>query len=69
MLTLIALNDKYFEGKSNDLSKFGTNVGEWTKVRLEVKQRVARIFLNDTLIREEIYTQNGGNIVVCDLVF
>ncbi len=59
----LKVNDHYFEGKSNDLSAFGTKLSNWTPVKLEVRNKKMKIFLNDQLIREETYLEDAGEIV------
>jgi len=59
----LKVNDRYFEGKSNDLSAFGAKLSNWTPVKLEVRNRKMRIFLKDQLIREEAYQEDAGEIV------
>jgi hypothetical protein len=59
----LMLGDKYLPGKSNDLSSFSADLTNWNDVRLEIKNRHVKIFLNDKLIREENYDTNAGEIV------
>lgn len=56
-------NDLYLTGKSNDLSSFSADLSEWADVKVEVKDRVMKIFLNDQLIRTETYKDDAGEIV------
>ena len=58
----LMLNDKVLGGRTNDLSKFGTDLSEWTDVKLEVKNRKATIFLNNKIIREESYNNDAGEV-------
>ena len=48
---------------SNDLSSFSADLSEWTNVKVEVKNRVMKIFLNDKLIRQETYKEDAGEVV------
>ena len=59
----LKVNDQYLEGKSNDLSSFSTRLTDWLPVKLQVKNRKMKIFLNDQLIREVDYQQDAGEIV------
>ncbi len=59
----LKLNDKVLPGRSNDLSMFGADLSEWVNVKLVVKNRKATIFLNDTIIREEGYNSDAGDVV------
>ena len=56
-------NDKSINNKSADFLPFGTNYEEWQHIRLEVKNRSARLYRNDTLICQTTYEQNAGRIV------
>lgn len=59
----LKLNDRYFEGKSNDLSVFGSDPSQPMNVRVEVINRETRIFLNDKLLRVEKYHADAGEII------
>jgi len=59
----LKLGDKIVEGKSNDLSKFGTDLSLWTPIRVETKNKKLKIFLHDQLIREEEYPNDAGEVV------
>jgi len=61
-LTLFAMGNT-IDGKSNDLSAFGTNLTEWQEVKCEVKGQQAQISLNDELIREVYIPEYMGNLV------
>jgi hypothetical protein len=56
-------NDHYFDGNSNDLSSFSADLSEWANVKVEVKNRVMKIYLNDKLIRQETYKEDAGEVV------
>ena len=56
-------NDHYFAGISNDLSSFSADLSEWANVKVEVKNRVMKIFLNEKLIRQETYKEDAGEVV------
>lgn len=59
----LKVNDVYLPGNSNDLSSFSTDLSDWTPIRIEVKNRVMKIFLNDKLIRQETYKEDAGEVV------
>ncbi len=61
-LTLFAMGN-VLEGKSTDLSAFGTNIYEWQKAKCVVKGSQASIYLNDELIREVHIPEYMGNLV------
>jgi hypothetical protein len=56
-------NDNYLDGRSNDLSSFSADLSDWANIKLEVKNRVMKIFLNNKLIREESYKEDAGEVV------
>ncbi len=56
-------NDNYFPGKSNDLSSFSADLSDWSPVRVEVKNRVLKVFLHGKLIREATYKEEAGEVV------
>ena len=56
-------NDLYLEGKSNDLSSFSADLSDWSLIRVNVKDRELRVYLNDILIRQEKYKEDAGAIV------
>jgi hypothetical protein len=56
-------SDHYLAGNSNDLSSFSADLSEWANVKVEVKNRVMKIFLNEKLIRQETYKEDAGEVV------
>jgi len=56
-------NDRYLDGNSNDLSSFSVDLSDWANVKVEVKSRVMKIFLNNKLIRQETYKEDAGEVV------
>lgn len=59
----LKVNDLYLEGRSKDLSSFSADLTEWTSVKIEVKNRMMKVFLNDKLISEETYKEDAGEVV------
>ena len=59
----VKINDVILQGSSNDLSSFSADISEWTPIKLEVKNRTMKIFLNDKLIRQETYKEDAGEVV------
>jgi hypothetical protein len=59
----LELGEKFLPGKSNDLSSFSADLSQWINVKLEVKNRRVKIFLDDKLRYEAAYTKDAGNIV------
>jgi hypothetical protein len=56
-------NDHYLDGNSNDLSSFSADLSDWANIKVEVKNRVMKIFLNDKLVRQETYKEDAGEVV------
>ncbi len=59
----LKVNDVYLQGKSNDLSAFRADLSDWADVKVEAKDRLMKIFLNDKLIRQETYKEDAGEVV------
>jgi hypothetical protein len=45
-------------GKKKDLSSFGANVSDWVNVRCEVKNKIGKIFINDTIAFQNTYNSS-----------
>ncbi|GAB3920623.1 hypothetical protein [Larkinella terrae] len=50
-------------GKTSDLSGFGVDFTKWAKVRCEVKDKLAKVFVNDKLAYEGRFQDDAGKIV------
>jgi hypothetical protein len=59
----VKINDVILQASSNDLSSFSADLSEWTPIKLEVKNRTMKIFLNEKLIRQETYKEDAGEVV------
>jgi len=59
----LKVNDNYLDGRSHDLSSFSADLAEWSNMKVEVKERVMKVYLNDKLISEEKYLQDAGEVV------
>lgn len=59
----LVLGNENIEGKTKDLSAFGVNFSDWVRVRCEVKNRHAQIFLNDKLAYEGDFQYSIGQII------
>lgn len=59
----LKLNDRTWEGKSNDLSAFSTDPAQRMQIRLEAKNRVFSIYLNGKLVSQQHYALDAGDIV------
>ncbi|KYG82793.1 hypothetical protein [Roseivirga echinicomitans] len=52
-----------FDGKTNDLSAFGTNISEWQDLRCTVENGLVSIYLNQQLIKSFETPYNLGQLV------
>jgi hypothetical protein len=59
----LKLNDRYLEGKSNDLSSLCGDMSLLSEIKIEVRNKRVKIFLRDKLVREDAYTEGAGEIV------
>ncbi len=57
------LGDTQHYGKTEDLSKFGTNVSEWQKVTISVIDKKVTIGLNGNPIFESSYSESVGDVM------
>ena len=58
----LMFSDYYESGKTNDFSAFGVDFSDWQNVRLEVKDKQVKIYLNGQLIHELKYEISIGEI-------
>ena len=59
----LKLLDNTFYGKENDLSIFGTDPSQKINLKLEVKNRVVKIFNNGKLLKESSFKTDAGQVV------
>ncbi|MFC5408759.1 hypothetical protein ACFPMF_05540 [Larkinella bovis] len=59
----LSLADQSVSGKTTDLSGFGVDFSDWVKVRCEVNQKKARIFVNGNLAYTGDFQEDPGKIV------
>ena len=59
----LKLVDNTFYGKENDLSIFGTDPSQKINLKLEVKNRLVKIFNNGKLLKESSFRTDPGQIV------
>ncbi|MFN7116660.1 MAG: hypothetical protein ACK4TA_07645 [Saprospiraceae bacterium] len=55
--------DHVEEGNKRDLSAFGCDFSEWQRINVTVKNKLAKIFINDKLVREVHFTSDAGRVV------
>ena len=51
------------DGDKRDLSAFGCDFSQWQRIKVEVKDKLAKLFINDQLIREVRFTADAGRLV------
>ena len=56
-------SDYYADGKSNDLSVFGCDLSDWIDLRCEVKNKEVKIFINQNLKHQLVYSRPLEKIV------
>ena len=61
--------DKYFDGKTNDLSAFGVDFSDWATVQCVVKNKRITIRVNDAVAFEGDYQNSMGDIVGARIMF
>ncbi len=54
--------NEYISGQNNDLSEFGTNLNEWIDLKMEFRNSVATIYLNEKEIYKMSYINSNGPI-------
>ncbi|MDR6560313.1 MULTISPECIES: hypothetical protein [unclassified Arcicella] len=59
----VVLGNELYEGKTLDLSGFGVDFSDWIHIKMEVKNREAKIFINQKLAFEGDFKQSLGMIV------
>lgn len=57
------INEQYREGSKHDLSAFGCDFSDWQKFKCDVKNRNAKLYLNEQLIFETPYEGDAGRVV------
>ncbi|GAB3900767.1 hypothetical protein GCM10028803_24250 [Larkinella knui] len=59
----LSFSGKNVSGKTSDLSGFGVDFSDWVKVRCEVKDKLAKVFVNEKLAYEGRFQDDAGKIV------
>lgn len=63
------IGDTMLGGKDNDLSAFGLDVYNWHKLKIEVKNKYAKVFINDSLSFETSFNTDIKEITGCNINF
>ncbi|MBN1819209.1 MAG: hypothetical protein JW833_00750, partial [Prolixibacteraceae bacterium] len=58
----LKLGTELISGENNDLSAFGTNMDEWNIVKIEIRNKLATIYLNEKVIYKTSYESSNGKI-------
>jgi hypothetical protein len=61
--------DDSFNGKTNDLSKFGVDFSDWVRVKCRSKDKKMSIWVNDVLAFEDDYQKSIGGIMGTRIAF
>ncbi|MGM9508370.1 hypothetical protein ACS5NO_11600 [Larkinella sp. GY13] len=59
----LSFNGTHISGKTTDLSAFGVDFSDWVTVRCEVKDKLAKVFVNEKLAYEGRFQEDAGKIV------
>lgn len=59
----LLLNDVYLSGKENDLTAFGTDLSDFTSIRILNKQKNITVYINEKEVFSSPYTETMGNLV------
>ncbi|MFC1725363.1 hypothetical protein ACFL4T_07025 [candidate division KSB1 bacterium] len=61
--------EKTLKGTNNDLSAFGCDLSDWNDLRCTVKEKQAKVFLNDKSVFEISYNNEAGRIIGLHFAF
>lgn len=59
----VMLSDVYLDGKKNDLSAFGTDLSTPINIKIQVKDKIVRVYLEGEIIYKGEYNSSMGNVV------
>ncbi|MDJ1472246.1 hypothetical protein [Xanthocytophaga flava] len=59
----MSVGDKFMEGKTTDLSGFGSDMSHWTKVRVESRNKKVQFFINGKKALETSFSNAATRIV------
>ena len=59
----LTLSEKEVTGQTHNLSGFGVDFSDWVKVRCDVRNKQARVFVNGRLAYEGRFREDAGKIV------
>ncbi len=59
----LKIGERHFDGKENDLSKFGSEIYDWQTLDLSIENKFAKLTLNDNPIFDIGYEKNFGSLV------
>ena len=65
----LRFNDIRQRGQNHDFSAFGCDFQEWQHFKLEVKNKNAKVFLNNQLIHEVAYKKDAGKVAGMNIQF
>ncbi len=56
------ISEKKITAKKHDMQQFTLNMNDWNTIKLEVKNKTASIFINNTFVLESMFTETIGMI-------
>lgn len=59
----LMLNDMYLNGKEHDLSAFGTELDDFTPIRITNENQLVKVFIGNNLVYEKEYYESLGKLV------
>ena len=59
----LSLGDLFLQGKKYDLSPLGCNLSAWVDFRIDVRDKMCEIYINDELRMTNAFTADLGKIV------
>jgi hypothetical protein len=62
-LAKLFISDTYVNGWTNDLSDFARDMDQWQEVYVRTKNKKAKIYINDEMIREINYDKPMGEVI------
>ncbi len=56
-------SDNYLDGSVNDFTSLGTDLSDWTNIRIEVRNRLVQVFIEGEKVFEMVYDDPMGDLV------
>ena len=65
----LKMSEYFLDGKTNDLSAFGTTLSEWQHLRVAVKNQTIHVYLQDHLLIDTTYQKSIGALKETTVLF